>query len=93
MLVTTSILLIWLDLFFPVLAQMLFLGPEIDGDVCGGGETFKICRGSGIVVSTLVPKHICKAKILFSDLQVKTLKSYPLLTINMMFSYHIYIKY
>lgn len=41
MLVTTSILLIWLDLFFPVLAQMLFLGPEIDGDVCGGVRHLK----------------------------------------------------
>lgn len=33
---TTSVLLNWLDIFFPVLAQMLFLYPEIDGDMCGG---------------------------------------------------------
>lgn len=37
----------------------------------GGIETFKICRGSGIFYSTLVQKYICKAKVLFSDLQVK----------------------
>lgn len=46
MLITTSVLVNRLNLFFPVLSQMLFLCPEIEGDV--GGETFKIYRGSGI---------------------------------------------
>lgn len=54
---------------------MLFLYPEIDGDVCVGGETFKIRKGSGIFEYPLVQKHIFKAKILSLDRRVKIISS------------------